>query len=362
MGKDSRIDDADALLAFESEAGPSPQQVVRPAPTRRPDPPPLRTRRRDITLWSLAIVAAAATTSVITSRPLATPSVQVPAAARPGRVTLDTFPPGAEVLIDGQVRGLTPLALTLPRGRHQAVLRRGAEQQIVPLDVTPGSEVAHRIEFAATATPTLTTLAVTTEPSGARVTVDGVSRGLSPVTLSDLAAGRHRVVVTSAGVSVGRTVITEAGETTSVVFSLDGAVANTAGWLVIAAPFEVTVVEGNEFIGTSAASRIMVPTGTHQFEFVNAALGYQSRRRVTIEAGRTTVVRLDVTAPVSANASPWAEVVVDGNPVGVTPISNLLLPLGSHQLIFRHPELGERRETVVVTLRGPNRIVVDLTK
>jgi hypothetical protein len=36
--------------------------------------------------------------------------------------------------------------------------------------------------------------------------------------------------------------------------------------------------------------------------------------------------------------------------------------LGSHVVIFRHPDLGERRQTVVVTARGPNRISMDLTR
>jgi hypothetical protein len=36
--------------------------------------------------------------------------------------------------------------------------------------------------------------------------------------------------------------------------------------------------------------------------------------------------------------------------------------LGSHQVIFRHPELGERRQDVTVTVQGPNRISMDMTK
>jgi hypothetical protein len=66
--------------------------------------------------------------------------------------------------------------------------------------------------------------------------------------------------------------------------------------------------------------------------------------------------------PVSANARPWADVIVDGISVGQTPIANLQLTIGTHDVVFRHPQLGERRQAVTVTQNGPNRIAVDLTK
>ena len=36
--------------------------------------------------------------------------------------------------------------------------------------------------------------------------------------------------------------------------------------------------------------------------------------------------------------------------------------LVEHEMVFRHPQLGERRQTVTVTAKGPNRIAADLTK
>jgi serine/threonine-protein kinase len=204
---------------------------------------------------------------------------------------------------------------------------------------------------------------VTTEPPGARVTIDGEARGVSPVTVGELAAGHHKISVAGAGgVSADRIVTTEAGVTTSVVFSLPKAPTLTAGWLTITAPFEVRVVEGSEVIGTSAAAKIMIPAGSHELGLVNPSLGYESHRKVVIEPGQTATVRVDASAPLNANARPWAEVVIDGAPVGVTPIANFVLPLGYHQVIFRHPTLGERREDVVVTLLGPNRVSIDMTK
>jgi hypothetical protein len=55
-------------------------------------------------------------------------------------------------------------------------------------------------------------------------------------------------------------------------------------------------------------------------------------------------------------------VFVDGGLMGQTPLSNISLAIGQHQVTFRHPQLGERRQTITVTTAGPNRVSADLTK
>jgi len=53
---------------------------------------------------------------------------------------------------------------------------------------------------------------------------------------------------------------------------------------------------------------------------------------------------------------------VDGDRLGDTPIGNVSLPIGAHEVVFRHPELGEQRHMVTVTLNGPARLSVDMRK
>ena len=48
--------------------------------------------------------------------------------------------------------------------------------------------------------------------------------------------------------------------------------------------------------------------------------------------------------------------------VGYWPIGNYSLPIGPHEIMFRHPELGELRQAATVTLRAPARVSVDLRK
>jgi eukaryotic-like serine/threonine-protein kinase len=65
---------------------------------------------------------------------------------------------------------------------------------------------------------------------------------------------------------------------------------------------------------------------------------------------------------ISINARPWAEVFVDGNRVGETPVSQYSLPVGIHEVVFRHPDLGERRVSVVVKIGATGRAFTDFTK
>ena len=122
-----------------------------------------------------------------------------------------------------------------------------------------------------------------------------------------------------------------------------------AGGLRLTSPIELQVLEGERVLGSSATGPIVISAGQHQLDFINSALGYRSRQTVQIKAGQ--VLPLRVQPPdgrVSINALPWAQVWIDGNPVGETPLANLPVAVGEHEIIFRHPQLGERRETAVV--------------
>ena len=65
---------------------------------------------------------------------------------------------------------------------------------------------------------------------------------------------------------------------------------------------------------------------------------------------------------IALNAQPWADVWIDGTHVGETPIGNYALPIGPHEVVFRHPDLGEQKYAATVTLSAPARLSVDMRK
>jgi hypothetical protein len=199
-------------------------------------------------------------------------------------------------------------------------------------------------------------LEIETQPAGARILLDGKPAGESPVALDGIAAGRHTVTFVTSSGSVKRAVRIEAGRTTKVdvpIFS---------GWVGIYAPFVVDVVEGGRVIGTTEEPRILLSPGKHDLTLVNRELGYTSAQTVEIEPGEVRSISIDPRGHVNLNASPWAEVWIDGRKVGDTPIANLQLPLGVREVTFRHPQFGERRVTVTVKGNTAAAVSIDMSK
>jgi hypothetical protein len=53
---------------------------------------------------------------------------------------------------------------------------------------------------------------------------------------------------------------------------------------------------------------------------------------------------------------------VDGRPIGTTPLANIAVPIGSREVLWRHPQHGERRQLITVTARTPIRIGTDFNR
>ena len=116
-------------------------------------------------------------------------------------------------------------------------------------------------------------------------------------------------------------------------------------------------------LGTTRSPRIMVPAGRHTLELVNERLGFKTSRVLHVDDGKTASFTPELpNGTASVNALPWAEVWIADRKVGDTPLANLSLPIGNHQLVFRHPSLGERRQDVTITAGAATRVSVDMRK
>jgi hypothetical protein len=236
------------------------------------------------------------------------PSAAAPAAPKDGSLRIDSDPPGAEVLVDGVSRGSTPSAMRLAAGQHQLIVRREGYTHERTVTIAPGSDVVQVIAWAAVPVP-----------------------ADAPV---------------AAAPSVERPAPTVA-----------------VGWVTVTSPERLDVYEGLRRMGTSQDARIPLTAGEHVLELTADQLGFRQRHTVRIVAGRAVSLSPELPrVPVFINALPWADVLVDGVPVGQTPLGTLRQTIGTHQVEFRHPELGTRRRTVVLSQQEVTRLSVDMRK
>lgn len=197
---------------------------------------------------------------------------------------------------------------------------------------------------AAPAVPVTTgSLAIESQPSGAKVTLNGKDVGVTPLLLRDIDAGRHQLSVSTGSASVQRAVKVEAGE------QLIVSVPVFSGWIAIFAPIPLDVSEGRRSLGTTESGKILLPPGRHVLTLANRDLGFSVLQTVDIKPGEESVLNLRPIGLVNLNASPWAEVWVDGTRAGETPLANLEVPLGTREFVFKHPQYGERRLTATIT-------------
>ena len=282
------------------------------------------------------------------------------APAASGTLAVDTNPAGAQVFVDGTARGLTPLTLSLTPGPHTLIVQGSGDSRAIPVTISQGAVSSQYLEFRQLPSTAVGQLQIVTEPNGARATVDGVPQGVTPMIVADLSPGEHLVVLESDLGSMNHKVVIEAGITSSLVVPLRSA--SSSGWLSVSSPVQMELYERGRLLGNSGIDRIMLETGKHDIDVVNETLGYRVTRTVQVSAARVTPLVISLPKGViSLNAVPWATVSIDGEHVGDTPIGNLSLPIGWHEVVFRNPQLGEQRRAVAVTLHSPARLSIDLT-
>ena len=134
-----------------------------------------------------------------------------------------------------------------------------------------------------------------------------------------------------------------------------------SGGLKINSPIDIQVLEGDRVLGSSADGPIVASAGRHDLDFINPAFGFRARQQVEIKTGQ--IINLNVTPPggrVSVNAIPWAQVFINGNLVGETPLANMPMPVGEHQVLFRHPQFGDRTERIIVRSGALTRVSATL--
>jgi len=261
-----------------------------------------------------------------------------------GWLRLESKPAGATVTIDGEARGQTPLTLSVPAGAYSVEFTLGGEHRALTVPVTAQGEAFQLVSLYPAGPPGV--VSFTSVPAGATVTLNDRVRGRTPLELRDVPPGEHTLRIENDAARTERTVEVLAGARVEVSVPLSGSV-------LVESPFEVSVSDGARSLGRTTRGILGVSTGLRRLTFSNTMLNYEETREVEVAAGMLATVTLrPPTGVLNLDADTQAQVLLDGRPLGLTPLANVTVSLGTHEVVFRDSVGGEVRYVIVVAL-GP---------
>ncbi|HEV3215037.1 MAG TPA: PEGA domain-containing protein [Vicinamibacterales bacterium] len=337
--------------AFEPEPIEEPAEEAEPAPSLMSNATAAAREWRDpIVRWLPRVLALAVLIAIVAAGLNYWPKLEADLIS--GEVALETGPPGSQVFIDGALVGTTPLTAKVARGRHVIEFRSGDMTRTKELVVGAREHLVERVDWTTKATGSLQ---VESDPAGARVLVDGVLRGKTPLTVEGLSAGPHNVAIENQEGSVRRNVTIADGKTAELSESI------FSGTLAVFSPFDIDISEGNQPVRLDDRGRTTISAGPHKLRFQNRSFGYDEVRTVDIKPGETGTLNLVPQTTISITSTPPAEVSIDGAPVGETPIQNRKVNLGTRIVIVKNAAGDERRFSITATSK-PVQLDVDFSK
>jgi hypothetical protein len=145
--------------------------------------------------------------------------------------------------------------------------------------------------------------------------------------------------------------------------SAAGASADKAATVRISSPIALKVYERARPLGSVPGADVRLAPGHHDVELANPALGYRLQQSLDVRAGE--IVSIHVAPPqgfVSVYSTPPAEVTIDGQPMGRTPLGPLPLALGDHDITFRHPAGIKDHQRVTVKSGETARVIGNIRR
>ncbi|HXV65290.1 MAG TPA: TonB family protein [Vicinamibacteria bacterium] len=132
---------------------------------------------------------------------------------------VQTSPPGADVWIDGSLKGVSPLTVeSLAAGEHSV---RVAKDGFLPFEDRFELAAGSKEPLSFALQPARMSLFMESVPTGATVKVDGHSIGQTPIEDAQLEPGQHEIEVVNDGyASWDSVVVAQAGETVNLVAHL----------------------------------------------------------------------------------------------------------------------------------------------
>jgi hypothetical protein len=129
---------------------------------------------------------------------------------------------------------------------------------------------------------------------------------------------------------------------------------NAPAMLTVFSRIPLDIYYEGKKIGTTDDGQLLIPPGQHRLEFVSRRFNYRGDLTMSLEPGQ--VASHTVVLPsgqLRLHGPSGTEVLVEGERMGALPMADVTVPIGTRELLFRHPLYGDRRQTVEVGAGGP---------
>jgi len=281
-----------------------------------------------------------------------------------GILFLDTEPPGAEVIFDGDSRGAAPLTVKdIKSGDHWLELTmEGYRPHFAYYAADSEGENAKkvtRLEFGLEAPTGI--IDVTADSGPAFVTLDGDFKGEAPLRIVDVPQGKHIIVVENDGIEK----VVEVEVTPERIKSVEANFQEELGGLtVISDPPEADMYLNGEHRGQTPLTIEALRGGEYDLRLEIEEKGLGRRGIVRVTGGETSVVEWDLE---SAGASveiitspPGAIVLVDSVNKGTTPLKVSGLLPGTYDLMLYRKGYFEEERNLEVAAGKTRRLEIGL--
>jgi hypothetical protein len=279
-----------------------------------------------------------------------------------GKLILRTNPPETKVYLDDRYVGRTdqkgrieifPILI----GRHRLELRKTHYHDLVKEIIVKSGD--NPMEY--TLRKIRVQLRLRTEPIGAEIMLDGKFVGRSPINLDvdedaqPTLTVRYptyrefsgKVRIAEGKVSLGEMAFPIRRSAASILIKLEKL---PPGALYVSSdPAKAEVYLDGKFMGLTPLKLDEVEVGGHRIELFKDGFD-RLQDEVMIESAETTVYRALLGGRIEVSSVPdGAEVILNGQKIGLTPVKSQQLPPGSYAVLIRKPGFRDIWEEVTVS-------------
>lgn len=286
-----------------------------------------------------------------------------------GSIYVESSPSGAAIYLNGNYRGVAPLTISDVRAGSYSVEADLSGYNSYSTVVTVSSGGRSNVYCPLSRIITTGSLYITSSPSDAHVYLDGNYRGRTPLSLNTIASGTHIVEMDLSGYYDWKsTENVPQGGTRTVSATLNPIPVSTNGWIYVSStPGGATVLLDGRNAGQTPATgslKLDAVAGDHTIALNLAGYSdYSTNVRVTAATTSQVAATLvpagssSSTGVLAVSSSPaGANVLLDNNFMGITPLTLPSVSTGSHNLQIQMAGYQEYLATVQVNAGATNTV------